>query len=180
MLDTSLAARYATALFSAAQKEKCVPAVLDEIGSFLTMMSQDTRLKKLFFHPAIPPSEKKLLLDDLVGNQLTPISKKFLSTLLEAKRVNYLELIYQTMVNLNNKSQNKVKACVWSVLPLNDSGIRKKIKECVEHYLGKNIDLDFAIDPTLLGGVKLVIEDRVVDGTILYNLKKMEQKIAVG
>jgi F-type H+-transporting ATPase subunit delta len=179
MLDTSLAVRYANALFTEAQEQNCVTAVLDEMESFLAMLSEDVRLKKLFFHPAIPPSEKKLLLDDLVGNRLTPLSRKFLSTLVEAKRVNYIETIYEMVVNLNNKAQNRVKACISSVLPL-DPGVRKKVKERVEHYLGKEVDLDFAIDPALLGGIKLVVEDRVVDGTILYNLKKMEQKIAVG
>jgi F-type H+-transporting ATPase subunit delta len=179
MLDTSLAVRYANALFSAAQEQNCVAPVLDEMESFLAMLSQDARLKKFFLHPAIAPAEKKLLLDDLVGNRLTQLGRKFLSTLLDAKRINYLELIHETTVNLNNKAQNRVRACVASVLPL-DAGIKKKVQEHVERFLQKQVELDFAIDPALLGGIKLMVEDKVVDGTVLHNLKKMEQKIAVG
>jgi F-type H+-transporting ATPase subunit delta len=179
MLDTSLAFRYANALFSAAQEQKCVGAVIDEMGNFLKVLMQDGQLKKFFFHPAISPSEKKLLLDDLVENRLTPLCRKFLTTLLDAKRINYLELIHETLVKLHYKEQNRVKACIVSVLPL-DSGVRKKVKDRIEHFLQKEVDLDFAIDPELLGGIKLVVEDKVVDGSILHNLKKLEQKIAVG
>jgi F-type H+-transporting ATPase subunit delta len=179
MLDTSLAARYANALFSAAVEQKCVPAVLDEIGNFLNVMNKDTRLKQFFFHPAIAPSEKKLLLDDLVENNLTPLCRNFLIILLDAKRIAYLELIHETIAKLHNREQNRVKACISSVLPL-DPGIRNKVKERVEKYLQKEVDLDFAINPDLLGGIKLIVEDRVVDGSVLHNLKKMEQKIALG
>ena len=179
MLDNSLAARYANALFIAAQEKKCIPAVLDEIGSFLSVLSKDAQLQKFFFHPAIAPAEKKSLLDDLVENRLTPLCRSFLSTLLDAKRISYLGLIYETFVKLNNQAQNRVKACVSSVLPL-DTRLQKKVKERIEHYLQKEVDLEFATDPDLLGGVKLVVEDKVVDGSILYNLKKLEQKIAVG
>jgi len=179
MLDTSLAVRYANALYSAALEKKCVPAVLDEMESFLTVLSEDAQLKKFFFHPAIAPSEKKGLLDDLVGNRLTPLGRSFLSTLLDAKRINYLALIHETFVKLNNTTHNKVRACISSVLPI-DPAVRKKVKERIEHYLQKEVDLDFEIDPGLLGGIKLVVEDKVVDGSVLHNLKKMEQKIAVG
>jgi F-type H+-transporting ATPase subunit delta len=179
MLDTSLAVRYANALFNVAREQKCVAAVIDETGSFLKVLTQDMQLKKFFYHPAISPSEKKRLLDDLVGNRLTPLCLKFLTTLLEAKRINYLELIHEMLVTLHNKEQNRVKARVFSVLPL-DSGVRKKVKERIERYLQKEVDIDFAIDPNLLGGIKLIVEDKVVDGSILHNLKKMEQKIAVG
>jgi F-type H+-transporting ATPase subunit delta len=179
MLDTSLAVRYANALFSAAREQNCVTAVLDEVGSFVDVLSKDVQLQKFFFHPAIAPSEKKSLLDDLVENRLTPLCRSFLSTLLDAKRINYLSLIYEMFVKLNNQAQNRVKACVSSVLPI-DPKLQKKVKESVERYLKKEIDLEFAVDPGLLGGVKLVVEDKVVDGSILHNLKKLEQKIAVG
>jgi F-type H+-transporting ATPase subunit delta len=179
MLDTSLAARYANALFSAAQEKNCVPAVLDDIESFLAVLTKDAQLKKFFFHPAIAASEKKSLLDDLVGNRLTPLGRSFLTMILDAKRINYLALIHETFVNLYNKAQNKVYARVSSVLPI-DPGVQKKVKERIAQFLHKEVDVQFDIDPGLLGGIKLIVEDKVVDGSVLHNLKKMEQKIAVG
>jgi F-type H+-transporting ATPase subunit delta len=179
MLDTSLAVRYANALFGAAQEKNCVDAVLDEMESFLAVLTKDAQLKKFFFHPAIAPSDKKGLLDDLVGGRLTPLTRSFLSTLLDAKRISYLALIHETFVKLYNQAQNKVTARVSSVLPL-DSAVQKKVKDRIEHFLQKKVDVNFDTDPGLLGGIKLVVEDKVVDGSVLHNLKKMEQKIAVG
>ncbi|HEX7509967.1 MAG TPA: ATP synthase F1 subunit delta [Chitinivibrionales bacterium] len=179
MLDTTLAVRYASALYNVAQKHDSVVMVMEEMESFMLVLGQDARLKRFFLHPAIAPAEKKLLLADLVGNRLSKLSVTFLSILLDAKRMHYLDLIRDTLVTLHNRHSNKVQACVASVLPI-DAALQQKIKERVARYLDKEVDLRFATDPGLLGGLKLTIEDRVIDATVLYNLKKLENKIALG
>ena len=59
MLDKSLAVRYAAALYGAAKGQGSVETVLEEIDGFISVMSQDTRLRSFFLHPAISPSQKK-------------------------------------------------------------------------------------------------------------------------
>jgi F-type H+-transporting ATPase subunit delta len=179
MLDTSLAVRYANALFGAAKHQDCVEAVLEDMKSFITILSQHAQLKKIFFHPAIPPLEKKRLLDDIVKSQFTPVSRNFLSVLLYTKRINYISLVHETLVGIYNREKNRVKACVWSVFPI-DPALRQKVEVSVAHYLQKEVDLVFMTDPDLLGGIKLTVEDKVIDGSVLYNLKKLETRIALG
>lgn len=179
MLDASLAARYANALFSTTQAQGVTAGVLEELGSLITALSGDRQLRKFFNHPAIPSVDKKQLLDDVVGKSFSPISRRFLAILLDAKRMIYLSLIYETVKELFNRYHNKVSACVASVFPL-DAALQKSVKERIEKYLGKSVDLEFAVDSALLGGVKLTIEDEVIDGSVLHNLKKLETKIALG
>jgi F-type H+-transporting ATPase subunit delta len=179
MLDTTLAARYANALYGAAKKQNNIAVVLEEIDSFINVMKQDEQLNQFFMHPAISPAEKKQLLSELLGNRMSKLCLTFLSILLDAKRMNYLGLVHETMVELFNHEQNKVKACIASVLPL-DLKMQEKIQERVARYLHKEVELEFTADPDLLGGIKLTIEDKVIDGTVLHNLKKMENKIELG
>lgn len=179
MLDTSLAVRYASALYTVAKKQDSVGIVLEEMESFIAMLKQDGQLKQFFLHPAIAQAEKKQLLRELLGNRVSRLGLTFLSILVDAKRMQYIELIHETMTGLFNREQNKVKARVASVLPL-DPTMQQKIKERVARYLQKEVDLEFTADPDLLGGIKLSIEDKVIDGTVLHNLKKMENKIELG
>jgi ATP synthase F1 delta subunit len=179
MLDTSLAVRYATALYGAAKKQDSVLTVLEEIESFAGVLSRDLMLKRFFLHPAISSVEKKALLDELVGNRLSKLCVSFISILIDAQRMDYLELIKDNLVTIDNHEKNKVKAVVASVFPLPPE-LQRRVKESISVYLKKDVDVEFSSNPDLLGGIKIAIEDRVIDGSVLNNLKKLENKIALG
>jgi F-type H+-transporting ATPase subunit delta len=166
MLDKSLADRYARALYSVAKKQGTIVSMIEEVESFITVLEVDTQLRKFFLHPAISPSEKKQMLRELVENRISPLCLTFLSILFDAKRTNYVGLICSTVTEL-------------SVFPI-DPALRQKIKERVAVYLQKEVDLEFLIDPEILGGVKLKIQDNVIDASALYKLKKIEEKISLG
>ena len=179
MLDKSLADRYARALYSVAKKQGTIVSVIEEVESFIKVMEVDTQLRKFFLHPAISPSEKKQMLRELVENRVSPLCLTFLSILFDAKRTNYVGLICSTVIELYDKDQNRTRAQLFSVFPI-DPALRQKIKDRVAVYLQKEVDLDFLIDPEILGGVKLKIQDNVIDASALYKLKKIEEKISLG
>jgi F-type H+-transporting ATPase subunit delta len=179
MLDTSLANRYARALYGVAKKQGVVASVIEEVESFITVLGADMQLKKFFLHPAISPSEKKEALKDLVGSRISALSLTFLSILFDTKRINYLACIYDKVVGLYDLEQNRTKAKLYSIFPI-DPAFKQKISERIAQYLQKDVDLEFITDPGILGGIKLTIQDKVIDATLLYKLKKMEEKIAQG
>jgi len=179
MLDKSLAYRYARALYGVAKKQGTIVAVIEEVESFIKVLEVDSQLRKFFLHPAISPCEKKQMLKELVENRISPLSLTFLSILFDAKRTNYVGLICSTLAELYDKDRNRAKAQLFSVFPI-DPALREKIKERVAVYLQKEVDLEFLIDPDILGGVKLKISDNVIDATALYKLKKIEEKISLG
>lgn len=179
MLDASLATRYANALFSTAQEQGTTTAVLEELAGLIGVVAGDLRLQKFFYHPAISPAQKKNMLDDIPGLQLTPLSRRFLSVLFDAKRIHYLGLIHETVTELFNRYNNRVRAGVTSAFPL-DGALQRSVRERVEAYLGKKVDMEFTVDASLLGGIKLTVDDKVIDGSVIHNLKKLETKIALG
>ncbi|MGB7569887.1 MAG: ATP synthase F1 subunit delta [Chitinivibrionales bacterium] len=179
MLDKSLAYRYARALYGVAKKQGTIVAVIEEVESFIKVLEVDSQLGKFFLHPAISPSEKKQMLKELVENRISPLSLTFLSILFDAKRTNYVGLICGTVAELYDKDRNRTRAQFFSVFPI-DPALRQKIEERVAVYLQKEVDLEFLIDPDILGGVKLKISDNVIDATALYKLKKIEEKISLG
>ena len=179
MLDKSLAYRYAHALYSVAKKQGAIVAVIEEVESFIKVLEVDSQLRKFFLHPAISPSEKKQMLKELVENRISPLSLTFLSILFDAKRTNYVGLICSTLAELYDKDRNRTRAQLFSVFPI-DPALRQKIKERVAVYLQREVDLEFLIDPDILGGVKLKISDNVIDATALHKLKKIEEKISLG
>ena len=98
---------------------------------------------------------------------------------MNTKRINYLACIYDKVVGLDDLERNLNKAKLYSIFPI-DPAFKQKISERVAQYLQKDVDLEFITDPGILGGIKLTIQDKVIDATLLYKLKKMEEKIAQG
>lgn len=179
MLDKSLAGRYAHALYNVAKKHGAIVSVIEEVESFIKVLEGDTQLRKFFLHPVISPAEKKQMLRELVENRISPLSLTFLSILFDAKRANYITLICKTVVELHDKEQNRARAQLYSVFPI-DPALRQKVKERIALYLEKDVDLEFLTDPGILGGVKLKIQDNVIDATALHQLKQLEEKIVLG
>lgn len=179
MLDTSLSARYARALYSAAAKQGAVSTVIGELGGFVKLLSGERLLKTFLFHPAISPAEKKGLLAESIGKGFSALTANFLSILLDSKRIGYLESIFLALVEKDNRNRNIVKVRVASAFPI-ERALLDRIGSRLASLLQKDIDLVDETDPALLGGLKVTIEDQVIDGTLRYRLKQMQEKIALG
>ena len=97
----------------------------------------------------------------------------FIKIIIKHNRVNYLEDILEAFNSLCNENQDIVEGLIYSAFPLGEDTllkIKKKISE-VEHH---EVDLITRIDPSLIGGVKVVINSHVYDGSIKNQLEKMQ------
>jgi len=52
-----------------------------------------------------------------------------------------------------------------------------KLREVIAKATGKNVRLTTSVDPALIGGAKLQIGDRVMDGSIATALEKMREEL---
>jgi F-type H+-transporting ATPase subunit delta len=176
MLDKTLAVRYAQALYDAAANKGVLPAVLSDVAAVKQTIATDSTLRNVLFHPAIPAAEKKQLAKEIWGGSVSAICITFLYILFDAKRINYLDLIYETLSNLCDRQKNIIKARATTVFPLSPETVAK-LKQALSKVMGKDVELSTDTSPEILGGIKLTIGDKVIDGSVAYNLKKLEEKV---
>jgi len=161
-----IARRYAKALLRLALKEGSEHAVKNDIVK-IGELSTKKRYFEFFTDRLIKASEK---LGMLGGMQ--PLTKDFLKLVIMNRRERYLGLISREYVMLLNKKENVEDVGVSSKVPLSfEQKTMLKIK--LEKRLGKKINISFGLDRKMIGGICVRYSDRVIDGTVSGQLKRI-------
>lgn len=176
MLNGALARRYAQALFQLAVELKALEQVNQELRGLNELVQTNQDLKVLLNHPNIKIQDKKEILAKVLDQKVSDLTKHFLYLLLDRRRQNMLPMIQRDFARLANEAQNIVVAKITSATTLSPSQETKLI-QAIEKCTGKKAELIAEVDPTLIGGVKLQIGDRVMDGTLLTAFNKMREEL---
>lgn len=149
---------------------------LSEIKSLNESINQTKSAKEVFENPVISKEEKKQLIKKLPG--LSPKILNFLFLLIDNQRFNLLSDIQNELTRLVNKGKGISVAEVSSTSEL-DSVTLDGIKQKLENILGKTkkIRIESKVEPDLLGGIKVRINDLVYDGSIKGRLENLKRRL---
>jgi len=165
----TLARPYAEALFKAVRAEAAAAAVwLDE----LAVIASNEQLLQFADNPKVTPGQ---VLDVMTGVLKQPLPEKglnFLRTVLENGRVAVLPEIAQQFRNLMNAQQGSFDAVVYSAFDIDAAGLAD-LAGVLEKRFGRKLNLQVVLQPELIGGVRVVVGDEVLDTSIKSRLKQM-------
>lgn len=168
--------RYAKALFLQAKEEGSTESVFNDLNLLAYLIENEPTLKDFLNVPIIKPSEKINFLVQNLGKHLQPLTLKFLELLCVQRRENYLSSIIRSFLDLYFKDKNLVKAKLYTAYKLDNStisNITKKLEETIQ----KNIQLEEKINPDLIGGFVLQLEDKEFDGSVKNQLNKIKNTL---
>lgn len=176
MRDTTVAARYARALFILTEKRGETEGALDDLKSLAALLRPDTRAGRLVATPQVLLADKrKTLLEVLKGRALSSVVL-FADLLLRKKRIRELDLIVAEFEALVEKKQGVKRAHAVSAVPLEPAEIQRLHNE-LERTTGAKIKLTTEVDPDLLGGAFVRIGDRVIDRSVKSLLESIEEQL---
>jgi F-type H+-transporting ATPase subunit delta len=163
--DTTVAARYARALFILTEKRGETASALPDLQALWSVVKPGTRVGHFLSTPQLLLSDKrKALLDTLEGRCLRSVAL-FLDLLLRKKRLGELETIVREFEALVERAQGIQRAQVVSAVPMPEAE-RKRLHAELERWTKKKIKLTAEVDPSLVGGAFVRIGDRVVDRSV--------------
>jgi F-type H+-transporting ATPase subunit delta len=176
MLNTSIALRYARALHKIGKTTGTIKKVVEDVSGISKTIDTTPYLKRVLYHPAITADEKKSVLREVFAKLCDPVSLDFVSYLIEKKRIFVISAIAQCLIDLLTADENKINVKVESFQELPGESI-KKIKDLLSKRLSKEIVLSTEVVPSLLGGMRVILGDRVIDGSISHQLHKLSDSI---
>jgi F-type H+-transporting ATPase subunit delta len=141
-----------------------------------TAISSSHTFVNFLLHPGISTKEKMVVLEKFSNKPLSDIIKKITSDLLSKRAVLLLPLIDIFLVILFKQSQSIQDAELISAKAISDEE-KKQITSAIEHYSKKSASIIFKVDPTLIGGFKLKIEDDLFDNSIRYQLERINDEL---
>lgn len=180
MSITSVARRYGEALADVAISHNQVDLVDGEVRLFTQMMSAHRELQGVFASPIISHSEKERVLNAIIDRTRPgKTTTNLLKTLLRHNRLQHLDTVYEQFHREINDRKGTVVAEVKTAAPVN-SDQQEMLSRKLQQVTGKQVQLRFETDPSLIGGVVTRIGSTVYDGSIRTQLQGIKERLKTG
>ena len=174
--DTRAAKRYATALFQAAQKANSLDNVEKDIYRVMDLMRQMPVLQDAWLSPLIPARRKHDILNKTLGNSLDKLTLSFLDLLIDKRREEVLEAIESEIRQLADTSRHLVRAeATFAVQP--SAAEEADLVRGLEQRTGWHVRMTTHVDPGILGGVVVRMQDTIIDGSVRGNLERLREQL---
>lgn len=178
MLKGAVAGRYAKALYEIAIEREMVDLLEDELKSVASIVEDSPEFKKFLYHPQITADEKKELLERLLKGQISEVIRNFLALLIDHRREVFLKDIATEYVAMANKARNIVEVQVASAVELSKDE-KSKLEALLARLTKKKVKTLYEVDPSLIGGVKVRMGDRVIDGSVKNRLSTLKEQLRI-
>ncbi|MFN3567796.1 MAG: ATP synthase F1 subunit delta [Caldimicrobium sp.] len=180
MRALAVALKYAKGLFIAAKELNKVKDLGEELRSFLNFLKENKEVLQVLQSPVYPPEIKLEILKEIVKvYQLSPEIEKFMSLLIERRRIQYIEEIVFMYQVLWDEEEGIARGEVYSPYPLSEEE-KRDLEDVLQKQLNKQVLLEVKHAPELLGGLKVKIGDYVWDGSLKSQLEKFKEIIIKG
>ena len=171
-----VAQRYAKALLEFADEKFTKEQILSEITDTSKSLSGSDDLQRVMTSPVISDSEKKNVLSKIFGTTVNGVILNFLKLLIDKNRFNILSSIVKEYRKEINKLNNMLDMKVTSAIELSDSE-KAMIKVKLQKILNKDIELEWASDNNIIGGLIFEANDNIVDNSLLHKLQEIKKEV---
>ena len=138
-----------------------------------TIISGD--VKAIIASPKIDQNKTLDFLNSFLTKE-NPMFSKFISIMIENKKVYFLDEVYRLFSEMILDEQNITIAEVETAYPLTDHQKNLLVKNLGQQY-DKKIKIDEVINKELLAGIKISINNEVTDYSVRYKLNSMKEQI---
>jgi F-type H+-transporting ATPase subunit delta len=177
MTGTTIANRYARALADIIVERRETDEIVKELIDFERMMSEHPQLRDVFASPVIGAERKRAVLEELLSRiGLRQTSANFLRLLLNNSRLHDLDQIMNALSRELDTRMNIVSADVTTAREIGQQE-KAALQSQLKAVTGKEVRLQFRIDPAIIGGVVTRIGSLIYDGSIKNQLAQMKRRL---
>ena len=172
-----ISVRYARALFQTAQEQGCENAVYDGLTRFAhNYLLAIAQFNEVLADPIVAQEEKVKLLEMAVGDPLHDTLKQFITFVAEQKREDKVFLIAMKYMEMYREKHHILSTQVTTATELPEETY-DKIKAFIKQTFDADAELDVHIDPSLIGGFILDIENTRMDASVVGQLNALKNRL---
>lgn len=165
-----LAKRYSDALIDVAQSKNELDDVYSDLQTVSEALNSVDELSSFLSHPVIPLYEKKDMVKSVFEGKIKEDTLNLLFILLEKNKINLINTILYCFEESMDEAKNILKVNVISAVEV-DEDLKQKLKEKLENKLNKAVKFEFELNPEIIAGLVLKIQDKVIDGSMAAKLE---------
>jgi F-type H+-transporting ATPase subunit delta len=170
---TEISKEYAVALFMLAAENNILSEYKDQLKRIKDLLQDNPDYIDVLESPAIPLSERIELVDKAFSEGYHEYIVSFIKLLCENRHVKKLCSCINEFIELARSAQNCIVATVYYVEPLTKAQ-QEKLNAKLEKISGKNVEVVYVEDRSLIGGIKIKLDDKLLDGSLSGRLNKVK------
>jgi F-type H+-transporting ATPase subunit delta len=176
MSKSVAAKRYALALFELAQENGQTGPIQEDLRELKKVFLDNKELGHLLESPKLSLAKKKALLTDLFKGANMLILNT-LCVLLDKKRINEVVHVVDEFNAFANDAAGIAEAKVYSTRPLTDEESQSISKAFAQKVGKQSLRIENIIDPSLIGGIRLQIGNRIYDSSVSAKLDRLKRDL---
>lgn len=171
---TTIARPYANAIFELALEENKLKEWSDVL-KLLATIANDKNMQSVLKNPLIAKDDLVKLFHDITGD-LPQKAINLINELASKKRLNILPAISKVYEVCLAERERVIDVKVVSAFPIDEARL-KKLQVALQGYLNRQVNIKFAIDRELIGGVVIHAGNKVINGSLRGKLDRLSERL---
>ncbi len=178
MQNPRLASRYAKSLLDLAVEQKSLDATLQDMQQLHHICTVSKDFELMLRSPIIKGDKKLAVINAVLANQgISELTKIFIKLLVSKGRELNLPEVAEAFIAQYNIMKNIRTVKLTTAAPVNDT-IKNSIKNKVKSFMPQDtMNLETSVDPSLIGGFVLEVDDVLFDASVKKSLNEIRTKI---
>ena len=173
---TQMSKEYATALFQLAAENHTESQILEALKTVSGVLKENPDYVDFLSSPGISKNERLDSVKAAFEGRIPEYVLSFVQLLCERSRVRAFDDCLNEYEQLYNASMQISEAYVTSAVELTDDE-KKKLKLKLEKMSGKSLILKCTVDKSVLGGVIVKMDGKIMDGSLKHRLEEVKEVI---
>jgi F-type H+-transporting ATPase subunit delta len=176
-IGNTLLKRYVGALFAAARENDQIDPIYDALENLHREFQELPDLEHYIISPEVPSSRKLEVLLTAVGPDAPDSLKRFFQIVIQKNREEILPWIFQSFQHFREENLGQVPVEVTTAVDVSPD-IKDEITRFLHRLTPKIPVVKWNIDPDLLGGYRILIENRCYDYSLHRQLTNLREQMA--
>lgn len=172
MAELSTIARpYAVAAYKLGREQKTL-GKWSEMLSFAAAVANDVQIKAYIQDPKVVSSNLQATFLKACGDNLNENGQNLVKVLVEYGRLSILPEIYSAFEALKAQDEGTLDAEIIAAAKISAADTKDLVKR-LEAKFGKKIEASVSVDPEIIGGIKIIVGDTVIDASVKGQLQNL-------
>lgn len=177
MAEISTIARpYAVAAFNLGKEQNAL-AKWSEMLGFAAAVASDAQMQAYIQDPKVVSSELQSTFLKVCGDKLNEHGQNLIKVLVEYNRMDILQAITSAFEELKAQDEGVLDAQIVVAAKPSAAEVADLVKR-LEVKFGKKIEAIVSVDPELIGGIKIIVGDTVIDASVKGQLQNLAYTLA--
>ncbi len=175
MNDSKISVRYSRAFFQLAVEKKLLDSANQDM-IFISELCKTPEMHEFLSSPIIFPSKKRDIFHKILGDSVEKITLSLIDLVVKNGRENYIPSIARVFIHETIKYKGISELNLTTAIKI-ESKVKKQIADIISEAFKIKVEVKENVDPDLIGGFIIRIDDNFIDGSVRTKLRKISKKL---